>query len=113
MRHFRREVLMAQTTHSQPRPTIHGSLFATDHKPHPKVNALLGVTLVLGVLALVTAGFHNLHLITSWAGLVGIVTGGVGQYISATTRERFGLIVGIGACALGFFLGMSHGGLFG
>ncbi|MGW0602452.1 hypothetical protein [Streptomyces sp. NPDC002644] len=104
---------MAQTTRSQPRPDIHGSLFATDHQPHRKVNTLLGVTMVLGVLALVTAGFHHLHLITSWAGLIGIVTGAFGQFISATTRERFGLIVGLGACALGFFLGMSHGGLFG
>ncbi|MFD5104675.1 hypothetical protein [Streptomyces cinereoruber] len=88
------------------------SLFATDGKPHPLQDTLVGVTLVLGVLAFVTAQFHSLHLLSSWAGLVGILTGGYGQFISATTRERFLLIVGLGAAAVGFYLGMAHGGLF-
>ncbi|MYU25465.1 hypothetical protein [Streptomyces sp. SID8352] len=88
-------------------------ILATDGKPHPLQDTLLAVTLVLGVLSLVTAGFDNLHLVTSWAGLVGILTGGYGQFVSATTRERFGLVVGLGACALGFYFGMAHGGLFG
>ncbi|MFD0024947.1 hypothetical protein [Streptomyces sp. NPDC058382] len=100
---------MAHTVRS--RPTV--SLFATDGRPHPLQDALVLVTLVLGALAFVTAMFHNLHLISSWAGLVGILTGAYGLYISATTRERFPLILGIGAAAIGFFLGMAHGGLFG
>ncbi|MFD3513187.1 hypothetical protein [Streptomyces sp. NPDC058657] len=89
------------------------SLFATDGKPHPLQDTLMAVTLVLGVLALVTAMFHDLHLLSSWAGLVGILTGGYGMFVSATTRERFVIIVGLGASAVGFFLGMAHGGLFG
>ncbi|MFI7322477.1 hypothetical protein [Streptomyces venezuelae] len=89
------------------------ALFATDGKAHPLQDTLLGVTLVLGVIAFVTAMFHNLHLISSWTGLAGIVTGAYGQFISVTTRERFGLILGLGAAAIGFFLGMAHGGLFG
>lgn len=97
----------------RPQPTIHGSLFATDGKPHKLQNTLLAITIVLGVLSLATAAFHGLHLLTSWAGLVGILTGAYGQYVSETTRERFGLILGLGGSALGFFLGMSHGGLFG
>lgn len=44
---------------------------------------------------------------------MGIITGAYGQWISVTTRERFGLILGLGASAIGFFLGMAHGGLFG
>ena len=100
---------MAQTM--RPRPS--GSLFATDDKTHPVQDTLMVVTLVLGVLAFVTAMFHNLHLLSSWAGLVGILTGAYGQYISVTTRERFVLIVGLGASAVGFLLGMAHGGLFG
>ncbi|MFF5450766.1 hypothetical protein ACFY40_05885 [Streptomyces sp. NPDC012950] len=88
------------------------SLFATDGKPHPLQDTLVGVTLVLGVLAFVTAQFHGLHLLSSWAGLIGILTGGYGQFISATTRERFLLIIGLGASAIGFYLGMAHGGLF-
>ncbi|WLQ34952.1 hypothetical protein P8A18_16580 [Streptomyces castrisilvae] len=100
---------MAQTTRT--RPTV--SLFATDGRPHPRQNALVVITLILGALAFVSAMFHNLHLLSSWAGLIGILTGAYGQYISATTRERFPLIIGMGAAALGFFLGMAHGGLFG
>ncbi|MEU1014991.1 hypothetical protein [Streptomyces sp. NPDC005898] len=89
------------------------SLLASDGRPHPLQDTLVGVTLVLGVIAFVTAMFHHLHLLSSWAGLVGIATGAYGQFISATTRERFGLIIGLGASAIGFFLGMAHGGLFG
>ncbi|MFF5423538.1 MULTISPECIES: hypothetical protein [unclassified Streptomyces] len=89
------------------------SLFATDGKPHPLQDTLVGVTLVLGVLSFVTAQFHDLHLLSSWSGLIGIITGAYGQFISVTTRERFALIVGLGAAAVGFFLGMAHGGLFG
>jgi hypothetical protein len=100
---------MAQTL----RPNIAGSLFATDHKPHLLQDTLLAVTLVLGAVSFVTAMFHHLHLVSSWTGLVGIFIGAYGQFISVTTRERFGLIVGLGASAVGFFLGMAHGGLFG
>ncbi|MFF3455614.1 hypothetical protein ACFYXH_15050 [Streptomyces sp. NPDC002730] len=89
------------------------SLFATDGKPHPLQDTLMAVTLVLGAVAFVSAMFYNLHLLSSWAGLVGIITGAYGQFISATTRERFVLIIGLGASAVGFYLGMAHGGLFG
>lgn len=95
------------------RPNTTTSLLATDGKPHPIQDALVSVTLVLGAIAFVTAMFHHLHLLSSWAGLVGILTAAYGQFISVTTRERFGLIVGLGASAVGFFLGMAHGGLFG
>ncbi|MDX2562395.1 hypothetical protein ACIO8G_21305 [Streptomyces sp. NPDC087219] len=95
------------------RPDPGHSLFATDGKPHPIQDALVGVTLVLGVIAFITAQFHSLHLLSSWTGLIGILTGGYGQFISVTTRERFLLILGLGASAFGFYLGMAHGGLFG
>ncbi|WP_405999747.1 hypothetical protein [Streptomyces sp. NBC_00829] len=100
---------MAQAMRSQST----ASLFATDGKPHPLQDTLMAVTLVLGILSFVTAMFYGLHLISSWAGLVGILTGAYGQFISATTRERFLLILGLGASAVGFYLGMAHGGLFG
>ncbi|MFI5684567.1 hypothetical protein [Streptomyces sp. NPDC051636] len=95
------------------RPNTAGSLFATDGKPHPLQDALMAVTLVLGLAAFITSFFHSLHLLSSWAGLVGIVVGAYGQWISVTTRERFGLIVGLGASGVGFLIGMAHGGLFG
>ncbi|MFH8367970.1 hypothetical protein [Streptomyces sp. NPDC018031] len=97
--------------------TQHGrSLFAfldTDGKPHPLEDGLTAATLVLGVIAFITAQFHGLHLLSSWTGLIGIITGAWGQMISVTTAERFLLIIGMGAAAFGFFLGMAHGGLFG
>ncbi|MEU9333057.1 hypothetical protein AB0D49_07810 [Streptomyces sp. NPDC048290] len=95
------------------RPNTAGSLFATDGKSHPLQDTLLAVTLTLGVLSFVTAQFHSLHLISSWTGLIGIMTGAYGQWVSVTTRERFGLILGLGLSGFGFFLGMAHGGLFG
>ncbi|MEU0830614.1 hypothetical protein ACNPQM_04860 [Streptomyces sp. NPDC056231] len=101
---------MAQTMRTS-RPPV--SLLATDGRSHPLQNTLVAVTVALGLIAFVTAMFHNLHLLSSWAGLIGILTGAYGQYISVTTRERFPLILGIGASAIGFYLGMAHGGLFG
>ncbi|MCL7426240.1 hypothetical protein ACFVP3_15890 [Streptomyces sp. NPDC057806] len=95
------------------RPNTVGGLFATDGKPHPLQDALLAVTLVLGLTSFVSAMFHDLHLLSSWTGLLGIATGAYGQWVSETTRERFGLILGLGAASIGFFLGMAHGGLFG
>ncbi|MFT2018685.1 hypothetical protein ACMA1D_22995 [Streptomyces sp. 796.1] len=89
------------------------SLLDTDGKPHPVENTFAAATLVLGVVAFVTAMFHHLHLVSSWTGLVGVLTGAWGQFISATTAERFVLIIGLGASAMGLFLGMAHGGLFG
>ncbi|MDT9681886.1 hypothetical protein RND61_07330 [Streptomyces sp. TRM76323] len=89
------------------------SLLSTDGKPHPLQDTLMVVTLVLGALAFITAQFHSLHLISSWSGLIGILTGAYGQYVSETTRERTFLVIGLGAAAVGFFLGMARGGLFG
>ncbi|WP_432036914.1 hypothetical protein [Streptomyces cucumeris] len=101
---------MAQAAQSQ-----HGllSFLDTDGKSHPIQNALAVSTLVIGVIAFVTAQFSGLHLLSSWAGLIGMITGAWGQLISATTAERFLLIIGLGASAVGFYLGMAHGGLFG
>ncbi|MEU6505860.1 MULTISPECIES: hypothetical protein [Streptomyces] len=100
---------MAQAMH----PTVAGSLFATDGKTRPLQDALMAITLVLGLLSFITSFFHGLHLLTSWTGLVGLGVGIYGQWISVTTRERFGLILGLGAAGVGFLIGMAHGGLFG
>ncbi|MFF2849987.1 hypothetical protein ACFVT5_27175 [Streptomyces sp. NPDC058001] len=95
------------------RPNSAISLLATDGKAHPLQDALVAVTLVLGLTAAISSIFVGLHLLSSWTGLVGILVGAYGQFISVTTRERFGLILGLGASAVGFFIGMAHGGLFG
>ncbi|MFH8771000.1 hypothetical protein ACIF83_27740 [Streptomyces sp. NPDC085866] len=95
------------------RPNTAGSFFATDGKPHPLQDTLTVATLVLGLIAFITSFFHGLHLLSSWTGLLGIITGMYGQWISETTRERTGLILGLGASGVGFMLGMANGGLFG
>lgn len=95
------------------RPQSSISLFATDGKPHPLQDTLMAATVILGIVAFITGFFDNLHLLASWTGLIGILTGAYGQFISETTRERFALIIGLGASAVGFYLGMAHGGLFG
>ncbi|MFI0810839.1 hypothetical protein [Streptomyces echinatus] len=100
---------MAQAVH----PNVAGSLFATDGKSRPLQNALMAITLALGLLSFITSFFHGLHLLTAWSGLVGLAVGIYGQWISVTTRERFGLILGLGASGVGFMIGMAHGGLFG
>jgi hypothetical protein len=85
----------------------------TDGRPHPLVNTLLLVTLVLGGISVISSIFNSLHLLSSWTGLVGIFTGGYGQFISVTTAERFFLIIALGMSAVGFYIGVAHGGLTG
>lgn len=87
--------------------------FNTDGQPHPLENTLATVTFVLGLIAIISSAFDNMHLLSSWTGLVGIFTGGYGQFISVTTAERFVLIIGLGMSAVGFYLGLAHGGLYG
>ena len=99
---------MAQTVRRTPPFTLN-----TDGHAHPKENALVGVAAVLGLVAFTTAFFHNMHLISSWTGLFGIVVGLWGQFVSVTTAERFVLMISIVAAAVGFYLGVAHGGLWG
>lgn len=100
---------MAQTF----RPTNVLALLNSDGKAHPRENSLALATAVLGLVAAISAIFPSMHLLSSWAGLAGILTGGYGQFISATTGERFVLIIGLGAAAIGLFLGVANGGLWG
>ncbi|MCM2578507.1 hypothetical protein [Streptomyces meridianus] len=89
------------------------ALMNSDGKAHPVENGFALGTLLLGVVAFVTSNFYSLHILASWTGLVGILVGARSQMISATTGERFVSIIGLGAAAVGFFLGMARGGLFG
>ncbi|MET8680398.1 hypothetical protein ABZW18_23140 [Streptomyces sp. NPDC004647] len=98
--------------HHGPRSAL-SSVLNSDGKAHPVENSFVAATLVLGAVAFITAQFDHLHLISSWTGLVGVLSGAWGQMISSTTGERFLLIIGLGAAAVGFYLGMAHGGLFG
>jgi hypothetical protein len=87
------------------------SMLLDDGRAHPLESSLAAATILVGVVAFVTAMWPGLHVLSAWTGLVGIVTGAWGQFISATTGERFALIIGLGGAAFGFYLGMAHGGL--
>jgi hypothetical protein len=87
------------------------SFLNTDGRAHPRENLFAVAALVLGLVAIITANWPGLHLFSSWFGLVGIVTAAWGQFISATTAERFLTIIGLGTAAVGFYLGLAHGGL--
>lgn len=89
------------------------SLLNTDGRPHPVENSFAAVTLLLGAVAIITSIWPGLHLVSSWFGLIGILTGAWGQFISATTGERFLTVIGLGSAAVGFYLGVAHGGLIG
>ena len=95
------------------RPLSPFALLNSDGRAHPTENSLALATIVLGLVAVLTNFWPSLHLISSWTGLVGIVTGGIGMMLSATTAERFVVVIGLGAAGLGFFLGVAHGGLWG
>lgn len=87
------------------------ALFNTDGKPHPLENTLTAITAVLGVIAIATCAFRGLHMLASWSGLAGVVTAAFAQYRSATTAERFVIVVAGGAAAVGLGIGLAHGGL--
>jgi hypothetical protein len=106
---------MAQTAHPTTETTRRPRTIPfldSDGRAHPVENSLAVLTAVLGLTAVITAIWSHLHIVSTWTGLAGIVTGLWGQFISATTGERFVLIIGLGAAGLGFFLGMWHGGLY-
>jgi hypothetical protein len=86
--------------------------FNTDGRPHPLENTLVAITAALGIVAVITSAFQNLHAVSSLTGLAGILTGAYGQFISATTAERFVLIISLGMAGLGFYIGVAHGGFW-
>ncbi|GAA4657857.1 hypothetical protein GCM10023347_06040 [Streptomyces chumphonensis] len=103
---------MAQATRQHDHRHGPLSVLNTDGRAHPVENAFAAATIVLGLVAFVTSFFAGLHILASWVGLVGVLTGLRGQMISATTAERFLLIIGLGMAAFGLYLGMANGGFF-
>lgn len=83
----------------------------SDGQPHPRENTLAFVTLGLGLLSLVAATNAEWHVVGAWMGLVGAIIGGIDQFISATTGERWIIVTGLIASALGFALNLANGGL--
>jgi hypothetical protein len=103
----------ARTPSAQAPQGRHASRFNlnSDGKPHPLENTLSMVVAVLGAVAFATCWVNQLHVLTAWVGLAGIVTAVWAQYISATTAERFVIVIFGGASAIGFGIALAHGGL--
>ncbi|WP_037574365.1 hypothetical protein [Phaeacidiphilus oryzae] len=107
---------MAQTARTPSAPAAQGrpaSRFSlnSDGKAHPLENTLALVVAVLGAVAFATCWVYQLHVFTAWVGLAGMITAVWAQYISATTAERFVIVIFGGASAVGFGIALAHGGL--
>jgi len=82
----------------------------TDGERHPRENALVLTTAVLGLIALVCAPIEGLHVIGAWAGVAGLVVGSVGQMLSVTTNQRWVNVIGWIAAFAGLMLSFANGG---
>lgn len=90
-----------------PHPTLN-----TDGQRHPLANTLTTLTVLLGLIALFCALDSSRHVIGSWTGMLGTITGFSAQLISATTAERAVNVIAIGAAMVGWGLNMAQGGFF-
>lgn len=84
----------------------------TDGRTHPLQNAGSTLTAVFAVIAATCAFIPSAHLLGSWTGLGGLVSGLWAQMISATTAERFVDIIAVVLSGVGLLFGLAHGGLY-
>ncbi|MFD5322128.1 hypothetical protein [Streptomyces sp. NPDC127098] len=103
---------MAQAAHHGPFAFAE-HLLNIDGRPHPVENRYAIATLLVGAVAAIFSIWNDMHLVSSWAGLVGIALGARAQMISVTTAQRFLAVLGLGAAGVGLYLGLAHGGPFG
>ena len=83
----------------------------TDGRRHPKENALAFLCVGLAAISLVCATAPSWHVLGAWTGLLGALVGGFDQFISKTRGERWIIVAGLVASALGFALNLANGGL--
>jgi hypothetical protein len=84
----------------------------TDGRPHPAQNALAVFAAACAIVSAVSAWYPSTHLLGSWAGLVGLLTGLWSQMISATTAERWINVSAMIVSGVGLLFGLAHGGLY-
>jgi hypothetical protein len=77
---------------------------------HPMDAMLAVVTLALGVTGLLLVAV-DANRAGAVAGAVGVLLGLWGQLVSRTRPERFLDVIGIGAAAVAFAVGMAYGGI--
>jgi hypothetical protein len=80
------------------------------HREHHRENSLALITLIGGLLAFVCGIVHAGHFVAVCVGIATVLFGLYSQLVSATTRERWVNVIGIGLAFVGVGLGLSHGG---
>ena len=80
------------------------------HRTYQKESYLSAITLVGGLAALACGVMRDGHFVAVCLGIVFAFFGLYSQLVSATTRERWVNVIGIGLAFLGLGLGLSHGG---
>lgn len=93
-------------------PRHHHFILNTDNRPHPLANTLTLIAACLGTVAVISAGFPSLHMLSGWTGAVGLATGLWSQLVSATTAGRFVNVTAMIFSGLGLLFGLGHGGLY-
>jgi hypothetical protein len=79
-------------------------------REHRRENSLALITFVGGLIAFVSGIVHAAHFVAVCVGIATVLFGLYSQLVSATTRERWGNVIGIGLAFVGVGLGLSHGG---
>jgi hypothetical protein len=77
---------------------------------HQRQQVLTGVTMVIGVAALVCGFIEDAHVAGAILGAIGVVIGFYSQLTSENTNQRWVDIIGTGAAAVGLGLSLAHGG---
>jgi hypothetical protein len=80
------------------------------HKEHGRETSLAAITLGGGLVAFVAGIVYAGHFAAVCVGIVTVLFGLYSQLVSATTRERWVNVIGIGLAFVGVGLGLSHGG---
>lgn len=93
-------------------PEQHHLTLNTDGRRHPRENLLTIVAAGAAAISIVCAFVPALHILGGWTGIVGLLLGGVAQYLSATTAERWIIVPAIVASGVGLAFALDYGGLW-
>jgi hypothetical protein len=84
----------------------------SDGRRHPMENTLAVVTVLAAIVAVACAPFPRMHVLGSWAGIVGLAVGLRSQLVSATREERVITVCAMTLAGWGLLFGLHHGGLY-
>jgi len=101
---------MPEAVKAQSRSQVSWLTLNSDGQPHPVLNVLTALTLVLGIAAFVCGLIVRAHFPATVLGIAGFGLGLGAQLNSATREERFFIITGVIAAFVGMALGIGHGG---